>query len=412
MTIPIRCQQTEVGVIPSDWGVRKCSSLSKLITVGIVIRPTQYYVEHGIPALRSANVREAGVDDSDMVHISEKANSLLAKSQLRRNDIVTVRTGYPGTSAVVPERFAGANCIDILITRPKAGVNPNFLAAWINSPHGKSQVLRKQGGLAQKHFNVGDMRELLVALPSSEAEQQAIAEALGDADAWIESLQGLIAKNRHLKQAAMQQLLTGKTRLPRFEGEWETKRLGEIGEVLIGLTYTPSDVAEHGTLVLRASNIQENTIVFQDDVYVSMEVPERTLVKSGDILICVRNGSRDLIGKCAMIDQRSEEQGHAFGAFMAVFRTEYHDFVFHQFQSDLMKRQIHEHLGATINQITNKSLNSFKVPFPAMSEQIAIAQVLTDMNNEIAALEVKLAKARDIKQGMMQQLLTGKIRLV
>ena len=98
---------------------------------------------------------------------------------------------------------------------------------------------------------------------------------------------------------------------------------------------------------------------------------------------------------------------------MAVFRTPFSGFVFHQFQSDVLKRQIHEHLGATINQITNKSLNLFRIPFPDdKAEQEAIAAILSDMDAEIAALETKLAKARQLKQGMMQELLTGRIRLV
>ena len=101
------------------------------------------------------------------------------------------------------------------------------------------------------------------------------------------------------------------------------------------------------------------------------------------------------------------------GAFMAVFRTPFHNFIYHLFQSDVIKQQIHEDLGATINQITNQSLNSFKVPFPPHEEErFAIAEILSDMDDEIDALETKLAKARQIKQGMMQGLLTGRIRLV
>lgn len=129
-------------------------------------------------------------------------------------------------------------------------------------------------------------------------------------------------------------------------------------------------------------HVFEGRLRFEDNVFVETEIPERIMVRTGDILICVRNGSRDLIGKCAKIDERC--QGMTFGAFMAVFRTSFHNFVFHQFQSDMIKRQIHEHLGATINQITNKSLNSFQLPFPLdEAEQTAIATILSDMDAEI-----------------------------
>jgi len=191
--------------------------------------------------------------------------------------------------------------------------------------------------------------------------------------------------------------------------DWETRELGEIGQSLIGLTYDPSNVKPDGLLVLRSSNIGEAGLQFDDNVFVDMDVPERIIVRERDLLICARNGSRPLIGKCALIDQRAE--GMTFGAFMAVFRSSYNDFVAYCFQSEIIKRQIQEHLGATINQITNKSLNSFEVPFPPTAEQHAIAGALSDVDGLLRAVEALIAKKRAIKQAAMQQLLTGKTRL-
>lgn len=248
-------------------------------------------------------------------------------------------------------------------------------------------------------------------LPPTKREQQAIAKALSDADALIESLEAVIAKKRAIKQGAMQELLSGRRRLPGFDGDWVETHLGQVGDVLAGLTYSPTDVRDSGVLVLRSSNIQNGSLAFDDNVFVQMDVPARSLVQKGDILICVRNGSRDLIGKCALIDRRCD--GMAFGAFMAVFRSSMSGFLFQQFQSDLVKRQIYEHLGATINQITNKSLKSFVVPIPpTSSEAAAVADVLADMDSDIACMEDKLSKARMVKGGMMQDLLTGRVRLV
>jgi type I restriction enzyme S subunit len=289
-------------------------------------------------------------------------------------------------------------------------IRSQFLCYFLASemPQRLFRAMTDQGAKAGMSLTgVKKIKAVLPPLP----EQEAIAEALSDADALIESLEQLIAKKRQIKQGAMQQLLTGKKRLPGFTGEWVVKALGEIGDSLIGLTYAPRDVRANGVLVLRSSNIFEGTLRFEDAVYVEMDIPERIMVRQGDILICVRNGSRDLIGKCARIDERA--RGMTFGAFMAVFRTPYHGFVYHQFQSDLIKRQIREHLGATINQITNKSLNSFRVPFPLdVDEQVAIASVLNGMDAENGALEQRLLKARQIKVALMQELLTGRIRLV
>jgi len=201
-----------------------------------------------------------------------------------------------------------------------------------------------------------------------------------------------------------------RTEIGAIPEDWNAIPLGELGEALIGLTYRPSDVKEHGILVLRSSNIQEGHLAFADNVYVDCQIPERIRVQNGDILICVRNGSRPLIGKCALLDERVV--GETFGAFMGVFRTKNSSYVFYQFQSDVVQRQIREHIGATINQITNKNLNSFIIPFPKNpNEEHLIASTLSDIDSLIVLLDKLIAKKRAIKQGAMQELLTGKRRL-
>jgi len=191
---------------------------------------------------------------------------------------------------------------------------------------------------------------------------------------------------------------------------WDAKPLGEIGDSLIGLTYRPTEVREYGTLVLRSSNVQNGTLCFEDNVYVETDIPERIMVRPGDILVCVRNGSRDLIGKSAFIDERAI--GMTFGAFMGVFRSEHGKLLHYVFQSGIIKKQINEHLGATINQITNKSLNSFKVPLPPTEEErTEIASALGDVDAFLLALGQVIAKKRDLKQATMQQLLNRQIRL-
>ena len=193
-------------------------------------------------------------------------------------------------------------------------------------------------------------------------------------------------------------------------GDWNVKRLGEVGEALIGLTYKPSDVRAHGMLVLRSSNIQNNVLAFDDNVFVDTDIPERIKVRSGDLLVCVRNGSRNLIGKTALLDKRA--LGMTFGAFMAVYRSPIGKLTSYLFQSEILKRQINEHLGATINQITNKSLNSFRVPLsPLDDERCAIATALSDVDALLGGLDRLIAKKRVLKRAAMQQLLTGQTRL-
>lgn len=191
--------------------------------------------------------------------------------------------------------------------------------------------------------------------------------------------------------------------------QWRNVRLGDIGQSLIGLTYSPSNVKRSGTLVLRSSNIQDGELAFDDNVYVDCAIPEKIRTRENDILICVRNGSRRLIGKSAILDRRVS--GQTFGAFMAVYRSDLNPFLRYFFQSDDFKRQIDEHLGATINQITNGSLNGFVVTLPSESEQQAITERLQDVDRLIATLKRLISKKQSIKQGMVQQLLSGRTRL-
>ena len=196
----------------------------------------------------------------------------------------------------------------------------------------------------------GELNGISFAMPSSSAEQQAIAAALADADGVVAGLERVIAKKRLIKQGAMQDLLAARRRLPGFSGEWEVKRLAQLGDVKTGLTYKPENVKPFGTLVLRSSNIQNDRLAFENNVFVDAAVSDEATVRSGDLLICVRNGSRHLIGKTAMIDARAD--GMAFGAFMSAFRSGINDYLVWCFQSSVVQDQINENLGATINQIT------------------------------------------------------------
>jgi type I restriction enzyme, S subunit len=188
--------------------------------------------------------------------------------------------------------------------------------------------------------------------------------------------------------------------------DWDCVKMGDVGNTIIGLTYSPKDITDYGTLVLRSSNVQNNQLAYENNVFVDMDLPQRVIVKEDDILICVRNGSKKLIGKCALIDKKAE--GYAFGAFMSIYRSEFSKYIFYSFQSNVIQRQIDATMGATINQLTNRDLFEFKIPLPKKPEQKAIAQVLSDTYALMQALEKKIAKKKQIKKGVMQKLLTPK----
>src|SRR6266704_1116350 len=206
-------KETSLGLTPVRWDVLTGRDVCRRIEVGIVIRPSQYYALAGVPVLRSANVLESGVDMSDLVFMSAEDHEMLAKSSVKPGDLVTVRTGYPGTTAVIPESLPTANCVDLIISRPGPGIQSDYLATWINSERGKDQVLRAQGGLAQQHFNVGELEKLQVAVPPLD-EQERISDILDAAKERIEAESVSLEKLRALREGLTDDLVTGRVRVP------------------------------------------------------------------------------------------------------------------------------------------------------------------------------------------------------
>jgi type I restriction enzyme, S subunit len=405
-------KQTEVGVIPEEWSVERGADVTTLIGKGASPRWQGYhYSDHGMLFVTSENVRDGHLDVSEPKYLPLEFHEKLKRTKLETGDILINLVGASiGRSCQIARDLGDANVNQaVAVFRVRESDAGAYFAYCFQAPATVKRIMDMQVDAARPNISLTNLREFLLPVPPL-PEQSAIVGALSDVDALLAALTQLIAKKRDLKQAAMQQLLTGHQRLPGFAGEWEETTLGQIGECVIGLTYKPEDVVEHGLLVLRASNVQNSQLAFEDNVYVGIDVPEHLYTRTGDILICVRNGSRALIGKCARIDE--DATGLTFGAFMSVYRTKYSRFILHAFRANDIQRQIHENIGATINQITNKDLKAFRVKLPPEEEQNAIAAVLTDMDAELATLEQRLAKTRALKQGMMQELLAGRTRVV
>jgi len=416
MEVKAGYKRTDMGVIPEDWDNQLLAALTAYpVQNGIFNNPEKK--GRGYKLINVVNLYVSNPIDVSNLELVDATKAELDTFKVNHGDIFFTR------SSLTADGIAQCNVYDekenelilfdchlIRVKPDKKKVNPFFLFRYCQASNARKYFITNAKTTTMTTIDQAIIGKLPVSLPPL-LEQNSIATALSDIDLQISLLIRLITKKRDMKQAAMQELLTGKQRLPGFDGEWETKRLGEIGECFIGLTYDPNNVKSNGLLVLRASNIDNNGLKFDDNVFVDVEIPEKLIVRKDDILICVRSGSRDLIGKCALISTNVKDM--TFGAFMSIFRTQFSHFVFYQFQSGLVKKQIYENIGATINQITNKNLKSFQIPFPKdENEQRAIATVLSDMDAELAALEQQRDKTKAIKQGMMQELLTGRIRLV
>jgi len=197
-------------------------------------------------------------------------------------------------------------------------------------------------------------------------------------------------------------------RFPEFSGEWEDGKLGNYGNLINGLTYSPDNIVDDGLLVLRSSNVQNGQIYLNDNVYVNLDVDDAALTKEDDILICVRNGSKRLIGKSTIINKNLPKSTH--GAFMTVFRGESNKFISHWFHSSIYYKEVHKNLGATINSINGSNLKKFKTIFPLKPEQQKIAAFLTAVDNKIEQLSKKQALLGEYKKGLMQQIFSQATR--
>jgi type I restriction enzyme, S subunit len=422
--LPEGYKQTEVGVIPEDWELKTIGDLASVGSGGTPSRTNLSYWDGPIPWITTTQIDCNFIHDAEQFITQDGLDNSAAKL-FPPGTLLMAMYGQGKTRGKVAilgvQASTNQACAAILLGK---NLEHSYAFHYLSSQYEAIRNLSNTGN--QENLNGFIIKSIKIPLPPL-PEQRSIAQALSDVDALIASLDKLIAKQRHLKTAAMQQLLTGKMRSPGFgEGkgykqteigvipeDWDVRYLGEVGQSLIGLTYRPEDTRDHGTLVLRSSNVQNDRLAYENNVYVdsSLPLPSRVIVEEGDILICVRNGSKQLIGKCALID--AEAAGSAFGAFMSVFRTKISGFVFYQFQSDVIQTQINEIMGATINQITNKDMAAFQIPLPPSDEeQRAITTVLSEMDTAIAALETRRSKTQAIKQGMMQELLTGRTRLV
>lgn len=419
-------QRSDLGELPADWNVVQLGTFEPFITSGSRGWAT-FYADLGSIFLRITNLSRSCIYPSlkDLRYVEvPPENSEGVRTALMVDDVLISITADIGIVGLVTDSVdlpAYINQHIALVRFAEDTVNSRYIAYFLAGASAQRRFKSMTDAGAKAGMNLAGVRGLLVAIPPTTDEQAAIAQALSDVDALIAGLEKLIDKKRDLKQAAMQQLLTGQTRLPGFSGEWEVKRLGDVGVCLRGVSYKgDADLFPHDTdtskRLLRSNNVQESLVVTSDLQYVKADrVREHQILRDGDVLICMANGSKALVGKAGYFDI-SDEFEYTFGAFMGAYRGNEQAncrFVFYLFQTDRYRDYITNLLaGSSINNLSPSSIESLEFNFPELAEQNAIAQALSDMDGELGSLESRLAKTHTIKQGMMQELLTGRTRLV
>ena len=191
----------------------------------------------------------------------------------------------------------------------------------------------------------------------------------------------------------------------RFEGftdDWEQRKLTDITSSYSGLTYSPTDVQDKGTFVLRSSNVKNDQLIDADNVYVNPDIVNSNNVKVGDVIVVVRNGSRSLIGKHAIV---TKEMPHTvIGAFMSAFRGENGDYINALLSTNNFQKEVHKSLGATINQITGKDFSMMNFQTPKLEEQNKIGSFFKQLDNTIALHQRKLDLLKEQKKGYLQKM--------
>lgn len=405
-TAPPGYKWTEVGVIPESWSVEPLLKALRLPT-GQVDPRWEPYASMTLVAPDHVE----GATGRLLVRQTAKAQGAISgKYPFTVGDIVYSKIRPYLRKAILAD-FDGLCSADMYPLSPATGVSPGFMLAVLlgNRFSVFAESVSARSGIPK--INREELAGFYVALPP-EPEQRAIAEALSDVDKLLGALEALIAKKRAIKQAAMQELLTGKTRLPGFSGEWETKRLGDLADIHNGATpstqvpahwdgdipwCTPTDITGTPGKYLTST---ERRITRQ-----GLASCAASLLPRGALLLC----SRATVGELKIATTPiCTNQGFKSLVCKRGTSNEFLYYLLLTLKPALLERSS----GSTFLEIGKRDVASLQALFPTEEEQTAIATVLSDMDAEIAALEARRDKTCGIKQGMMQQLLTGRVRLV
>ena len=395
-------KQTEVGVIPEDWALLKVAELGTVVTGGTPRTDIKAFWNGNIPWVTPTDISECRDMRTSGRTLTRKGLETIRA--LPRDSVLVTCIASIGKNAIL--RAEGGCNQQINAVIPSKENSAEFLYYLFEAS--KQYLLANSGTTATSILSKAAFQELLFALPLF-PEQRAIATALSDTDALIASLDKLIAKKRDIKQATMQQLLTGKTRLPGFSGEWEVKRLGDVFAISAGKSKSVYVAAGGRYWIVDMGSVSTDgkLIVSKQTNYFGDFLKLGELVMPKDDI-----GGGGIIGKVGYIDA---DEAYVLGDHVYRLSANMGNPLFltylingYRTNAELKKKVI----GSAQLGLGRKSVEEQEIVFPSTKEQTAIAAILSDMDAELAALEQQRDKTLALKQGMMQALLTGRIRLV
>ncbi len=421
--VPVGYKQTEVGVIPRDWSVFSIGELfdylstannsrADLDNTGVIA-----YVHYGDIHTRFHHFIDFSRDNLPCLSACKRVKA----TRLRDGDLIVADASEDedGVGKSVEIRNLGeaeaVSGLHTLLLRSKdQRVHDGYRGYLLEKAPAKIQLRRLVTGLKVFGISKQALRNVRVPLPSP-VEQHAIAEALSDVDGLFAALEALIVKKRAVKQAAMQQLLTGKIRLPGFSGEWERKRLGDLGSFSKGRGIKREDVSGAGLPCIRYGELytRYKDYILNPVSRISPSVALEALpIKKGDLLFAGSGETAEEIGICAAY--LGEEPAYAGGDIITLTPSGQNPIYLGHLMNHptVATQKTRMAQGNAVVHISAGNLAQVKIDIPPLAEQTTIAEILSDIDTEIVALERRRDKTRAVKQGMMQQLLTGRVRLV
>jgi type I restriction enzyme S subunit len=382
-------KKTEIGTIPEDWSCRALGEFCVTYSGGTPTTSIRDYYGGNIPWITSSDLNQGNIESVSGRITPLGLENSSAKMVNPNSLLIALYGATAGTTAIT--RISGAINQAVLAIIPKSG-STTFIYQYLRLK--KDWIIKTftQGG--QPNLSGEIVKSLIIPIPD-ESEQSFIAVALSEMDSLIRSLDQLITKKRDIQQATMQQLLTGQRRLPGFSGEWKVKRLGEIANIKTG-SKNNQDKIEDGEypFYVRSATVERINSYSHDCE--AILVPGEGGI--GSIFHYI-NGRFDVHQRVYAITNFSDDVS---GKYVHLYMST-------RFGAHAMQNSV----KATVDSLRLPTFLVFEVLLPpTKEEQVAIAGVLTDMNTELATLEARRDKARQIKQGMMQELLTGRIRLL
>jgi type I restriction enzyme S subunit len=408
-------KQTEVGVIPEDWRVCQLGEVCSVLRGGSP-RPIENYLTNREDGINWIKIGDVGAGAKYIDATSEKIlpSGISRSRYVQPGDFLLSNSMSFGRPYIL--RTEG--CIHdgwLVIGDYQESFSTEYLYYCLSSIGVLSQYARFAAGSSVLNLNKDIVSKVHVAIPEPK-EQRSISEVLGDLDSLLGELEELITKKRNIKQAAMQELLTGKRRLPGFEGEWETKSIGSHIDLLTGYPFPSQQYRSSGVRLLRGSNVKRGQANWSDELVQHWPslTPEVApyLLREGDLVIAM-DGS--LVGR-SYARLTSSDLPALLLQRVARIRSSTLDIGF--LTQFVGSKEFISHCDAVktvtaIPHISPADIRSFKISIPPdIKEQAAISDLLSEMDAEIDVLEKRLNKTRALKQAMMQELLTGRIRLV